>query len=64
MSFKTTHAIQQWRTQLFESGNFSTDQLDELESHLHDELDSVSGLEVSDQERFILALTALVQRLP
>lgn len=55
MSFKTTTAIDQWRSELFESANFTTEQLDELQSHLHDELDSMSGLKISEQERFLLA---------
>lgn len=51
--------IRFWRWQLYFKGAFTTDDIDELESHLRDEIDYLLRLGISEEEAFKQA----VQRL-
>ncbi|MEM1325532.1 MAG: hypothetical protein AAGI23_06235 [Bacteroidota bacterium] len=48
-------AVEDWRNQLLRTGLFKLDDVDELESHLLDELDSLSPMQIEDKERFLIA---------
>jgi cbb3-type cytochrome oxidase subunit 3 len=51
----TEIAINNWRTALSKSGRFSTEQLDELESHLREELDQIQSNELNEEEKLLVA---------
>lgn len=53
--FDTENEISSWKTSLFNSGNFTDEHLDELESHLRDVLEGLSGFKLNHQEKFIIA---------
>lgn len=47
--------ITQWREGLWQSGKFSSDELDELEDHVREELTSENFKALSDEQKFVLA---------
>lgn len=51
----TEITIKNWRIALSKSGRFSAEQLDELESHLREELDQVQGSKLNEEERLLVA---------
>ena len=53
--FDLKKEIALWRQNLWLSGNFNTQELDELESHLHDEIDCEVFASLPDEEKFVLA---------
>ncbi len=53
--FDLSTAIQQWRECLKQSPQFRAENLDELETHLHDSTATLRGKGLSDQEAFLVA---------
>ena len=47
--------IDQWRAELFATGNFDREQLEELEGHLWDEIDHMDSSALSPEEKLIIA---------
>ena len=48
--------ISAWRAYLTAHGDVSADNLEELESHLRDQIDELIGSGLSDDEAFIVAV--------
>jgi len=55
-SFDLNGAIQRWRRELAKSKSFGVDDLEELESHLHDSQSSLEALGLTAEEAFIIAV--------
>jgi hypothetical protein len=53
--FNLTTAIREWRNNLKCSASFENQDLDELESHLLDEIDQLRALSLSEREAFMIA---------
>jgi hypothetical protein len=54
-SFDLNLAIQRWRDDLARSAALRTENMNELESHLRDSIDSLLARELSDEEVFLIA---------
>jgi hypothetical protein len=53
--FDLNRAIQQWRAGLADSPAFRAENLDELESHLHDSIRALEAHGLSVEEAFLIA---------
>lgn len=53
--FNLNHSISSWRNRLWASGNYSQEDLDELASHLVDEMDGLREKGLIEEEQFLLA---------
>ncbi len=51
----------EWKAQLLNSGSFTYDNIQELESHLLDEMDTLELLNLSEKERFLVAKSRVGQ---
>ena len=53
--FDLTQEINSWKSQLLHTESFNKEELDELESHLLDEMDDLSEGKLNHEEKFIIA---------
>lgn len=53
--FDLTSAIADWKETLMSSGNFNGDQIEELESHLTEEIDNIGSKNLTSEEVFMIA---------
>lgn len=54
--FDTENEISNWKTSLFNSGNFTEENLDELESHLRDEMDQILTKDLTAEEKLMVSI--------
>lgn len=53
--FDTDREILDWKNSLLSSGNFTDENVTELESHLKDEIDNIHSTELNVEEKFLIA---------
>lgn len=53
--FDTNQEILEWKNSLLSSGNFTDENIMELESHLRDEIDNIHSAELNVDEKFLIA---------
>lgn len=54
-AFNLKSQIKLWKSQLAENGQFNTDNIAELESHLYDEIDQLKQFNLDDEEAYYIA---------
>lgn len=57
--FELNEQIEKWRNSLIASKSFQMQDIDELESHLRDEIDELSDTKLSPEEVFVIAINRL-----
>ena len=57
--FELEEQIKKWRENLFASQSFENKDIDELESHLRDEIDELSSTKLLPEEVFVIAVNRL-----
>lgn len=53
--FNLAKSVQDWKLELFQSSNLTSDNINELESHLLDELDALKSKGLNNEEAFIIS---------
>lgn len=53
--FDLEKSISLWKYQLSENQNMTNDNIIELESHIHDEIENLQNLGLSEEESFLIA---------
>ena len=53
--FDLNEKISMWRSNLAQSETLGSSDIDELESHLREEIENLTGLKLSDEEAFLIA---------